>query len=182
MDTAGRTTLSLRIRNDLRTFFADLAKSRGRSLSEETEALLERVKAESDAVVGALAITLGEGLDVVWVRATRAVQHVARIAEIFSGHPKKPGLGKSLEDPYARRHVALALREIASAIDVSDEEFAKASPNLIGEPAGTLARMMLDHLARDTVRGEMQGLLNDHKAPLDPKLRERITAYIGERQ
>lgn len=112
-----------------------------------------------------------------------AMAAVGPVAATFSSAPKTARFraGFWFDDPYAASKTIEAARAVLDLFTPDAAAVAAAQPQLLGEPAATLALAMLKSLPKDKAWGVVERVLDDphRRSMLGAAVRERVIHHLG---
>jgi predicted transcriptional regulator len=177
-----KSALGLRVSPEIKGRLDEAAGVAGRTQSQEAELRIETSFRLEDQLDQALALLAsGEEQIVPLLRAIGTVMAaVGSIAATYSAVPKSERFrqGYWFDDPYAASKAIEAAHRVLDLFTPDAAAVAGAEPQLLEEPAASLALAMLETLPNDKAQGAVERML--YRPPmLDPMVRERVLHHLG---
>jgi hypothetical protein len=179
-----KSALGLRVIPEVKSRLDELSRVVGRTQSQEAELRLETSFRLEDHLDQPLSLLLGgedEATDVLRALAA-AMAAVGPIAATYSAVPKSESFrqGYWFDDAYAASKAIAAAHAVLDLFAPDAAAVAAAEPRLLGEPAASLARAMLETLPQDKARGAVERVLSDpHRVSrLRAASRERVLQHL----
>jgi hypothetical protein len=159
----------------------------GRGLTQSQDGALRLLKSlefedHLDQPLSLLAGGEDQMTDVLRAIAT-AMAAAGMIAVVYSAvsKPDRVHQGYWFDDPYAASKAIEAAHRVLDLFAPDAAAVVAAEPQLLGEPAASLALAMLDSLPKDKAKGAVERVLSDPHRPsmLGPAVREQVLHHLG---